>query len=110
MVRVAVLRIAIVVSLVNVAACTKPSQPLSALSAQDLVLLSRDGCVNTDTMRDNVEDALRILGLPADYNVVNQASLPATDARRGYPTPTLLYANRDVFGMPEPRPPYPQPS
>jgi hypothetical protein len=107
------LRIAIVFSLVIVTACAKPSQPrpsLAARSMRDLVLLSRDGCVNTATMRDNVEDVLRTMGLPADYKVVDQASLLATDARRGYPTPTLLYANRDVFGLAEPRPPYPEPS
>jgi hypothetical protein len=42
--------------------------------------------------------------------VIDLASLPATDPRRAYPTPTLLYAKRDIFGMPEPQPPYPDPT
>jgi hypothetical protein len=50
------------------------------------------------------------MGLAPDYRVIGVASLPGTDSRRGYPTPTLLYANRDVFGMPEPRPPLPTPT
>jgi len=36
--------------------------------------------------------------------------LPADDIRRGYPTPTLLFANRDVFGLAVPTPPLPQPT
>jgi hypothetical protein len=33
-----------------------------------------------------------------------------TDPRTGYPTPTVLYKNRDLFGMPPPTPPFPEPS
>jgi hypothetical protein len=52
---------------------------------------------------------LRPWGL-RDYVVVDLDTLAKTDARSGYPTPTLLYRNRDVFGMPEPTPPVPEPS
>ena len=46
-------------------------------------------------------------GLVAGYDVVDQDTLPETDVRRGYPTPTLLYADRDIFGMSVPKPPLP---
>lgn len=75
-----------------------------------LVFLTRDGCINTVTMRENLDEALRSLGLPAEHQVINLASLPATDARGGYPTPTVLHAGKDVFGMEEPTAPYPPPT
>lgn len=77
---------------------------------KSLVFLTREGCANTAAMRANLDQALQALGLPRDYQVLDLASLPVTDVRRGYPTPTLLYANRDVFGMAEPRPPLPEPT
>ena len=76
----------------------------------DLVFVTRDGCVNTPDMLLNLDDALRALELPLDYQVVNLGTLPATDPRSGYPTPTVLYQNRDLFGMREPTPAFPEPS
>jgi len=76
----------------------------------DLIFITRDGCVNTPDMLLNLDDALRALALPLDYQVLNLGTLPATDPRSGYPTPTVLYQNRDLFGMPEPTPPFPEPS
>ena len=76
----------------------------------ELVFVTRDGCVNTPDMFNNLDDALRALGLPLDYQVVNLGKLPPTDPRIGYPTPTVLYRDRDLFGMPQPVPPYPEPS
>jgi hypothetical protein len=76
----------------------------------DLVFVTRDGCVNTPDMLNNLDDALRALGLGLDYPVVNLATLPPTDPRSGYPTPTVLVRNRGLFGMPEPTPPFPEPS
>ena len=76
----------------------------------DLVFITRDGCVNTPDMLLNLDDALRGLGLALDYEVIDLGKLPKTDARTGYPTPTVLYRNRDLFDMPAPVPPYPEPS
>jgi hypothetical protein len=76
----------------------------SITPAGELVFLTRDGCVNTATMRVRVDEALLLMGLTADYTVLNVATLPDDDARRGYPTPTLLYAKRDIFGLAAPRP------
>ncbi|HEU4693186.1 MAG TPA: hypothetical protein VFS23_32710 [Vicinamibacterales bacterium] len=75
-----------------------------------LVFLTRGGCVNTTVMRRNLDEALKALGLSAGYEVIDQDTLPETDARRGYPTPTLLYADRDLFGMSVPTRPLPDPT
>jgi hypothetical protein len=76
---------------------------------RELVLLS-GGCANTETMRANLDDALMKMGLAMNYQVVDAARLAPSDARIGYPTPTLLYRDRDLFGLPVPTPPFPQPS
>lgn len=76
----------------------------------ELVFLTREGCVHTPDMRNNLDEALRALGLTLDYKVIDLASLPESDARRGYPTPSVLVRGRDVYGMPEPTPPFPRPS
>ena len=75
-----------------------------------IAFLTREGCADSDTMRRNLNEALSALGARTDYQVLNTATLPATDVRRGYPTPTVLYSNRDLFGMPEPQPPIPGPT
>lgn len=74
------------------------------------MFLTREGCSNTGAMRARLDEALSRIGLAPDYQVFDVQSLPDTDLRRGYPTPTLLYRNRDVFGMPEPQPPLPAPT
>ena len=76
----------------------------------DLVFLTRDGCVNTLDMVNNLDDALKALGLPSDYQFINIGKLPATDVQTGYPTPTVLWKGTDIFGMPMPKPPYDVPS
>ena len=76
----------------------------------ELTFITRDECVNSPDMFNNVDDALRGLGLALDYQVVNLGKLPKTDSRTGYPTPTVLFRGHDLFGMPEPSPPYPEPS
>jgi len=76
----------------------------------ELVFLTRDGCVNTPDMVNNLDDALKALGWPTDYQYINIGKLPTKDARTGYPTPTLLWKGRDIFRMPVPKPPFPEPS
>jgi hypothetical protein len=61
-------------------------------------------------MRRNLDEALKTLGFAASYEVVDQDTLPESDVRRGYPTPTLLYADRDIFGMSVPKAPLPDPT
>src|SRR5436309_12927175 len=76
----------------------------------DLVFITRDGCVNTLDMLLNLDDALRGLGLPLDYEVVDLGKLPKSDPRTGYSTPTVLYLARATFYMAPPLPPYPAPN
>ena len=79
-------------------------------SMKDLMFLTRDDCVNTPDMMFNLDDALKALGWANDYQFINIGRLPGRDVRTGYPTPTLLYKGKDVFGMPVPKPPYDVPS
>ena len=95
-----------------VAACSRPpqSKPADKPSVKNLVFLTREGCVNTATMRANLEEALKALGLPNDYQFINADTLAPSDARGGYGTPTVLYDGRDLFDMPEPPVPHPAPT
>jgi hypothetical protein len=79
-------------------------------SMKDLTFLTRDGCVNTPDMVNNVDDALKALGLKNDYQYIDIGKLPKTDVRTGYPTPTVLWKGKDLFGMAQPKPPYDVPS
>jgi hypothetical protein len=95
-------------------ACTtqqtaRQASPADA-SASTLVFLTRSGCVNADAMRERLDDALNSMSSTLKYAVVDLETLAETDARRGYPTPTILYENKDVFGLPEPEPPFPEPN
>jgi hypothetical protein len=79
-------------------------------SMKNLVFLTRSGCVNTVTMRANLDDALKTLALPNDYQFIDADTLKETDPRGGYGTPTVLYAGRDLFEMDEPGVPHPAPT
>ena len=76
----------------------------------ELVFLTRQGCVNTVTMRNNLDDALKALGLPTEYQFIDADTLAPSDRRGGYGTPTVLYEGRDLFGMSEPPIPHPPPT
>ena len=76
-----------------------------------MVFLTRDGCIQTDQMRTSLDAALaKMGGRGTAYQVIDLAALPDDDPRRGYPTPTILVRNRDLFGMPTPAPPLPEPT
>jgi hypothetical protein len=72
--------------------------------------LTRSGCVQTKMMKVRTDAAIKALGLPNPYAVVDLDTLTADDIRKGYPTPTLLVGGVDVFGMPQPTPPFPEPT
>ena len=76
-----------------------------------MVLLTREGCTQTEQMRISLDKALaKMDDKRLAYREVDLASLEADDPRRGFPTPTVLYQNRDLFGMPTPAPPFPEPT
>ena len=82
----------------------------TAPTMKDLTFLTRDGCVNTPDMVNNLDDALKALKLPTDYQYIDIGKLPKDDPRTGYPTPTILWKGKDIFGMSAPKPPYNVPS
>lgn len=73
--------------------------------ATTIELLGFPTCPNTPAMRDNLRAALRSVGGGLTFQDVNQESLPASDLRRGWPTPTVLVDGRDLFGMAPPSAP-----
>jgi len=80
-----------------------------SLRSADLLFLTRNGCVNTPKMRANLNEALQELNESLDYTVLDLGALGDSDERRGYPTPSVLYGRRDLFGMHVPQPPFPEP-
>ena len=75
-----------------------------------VVFLTRSGCVQTKLMRVRLDAAIEAIGKPIPYTVVDLDTLPSDDNRRGYPTPTILVGGVDLFGMPAPTPPLPEPT
>jgi len=100
-------RASLLVLLLALGGCGRTVEPPDMAS---LVFLTREDCVNTARMRAGLDDALRAMQLPTDYQVIDLATLAATDARTGYATPTVLYRGRDLFGLPVPVPPYDTPT
>ena len=76
----------------------------------ELVLLTRDGCVQADTMRERLDAALVKAGWRETYQVIDVATLRYGDLRSGYPTPTVLYRERDLVPMETPPPSFPDPT
>ncbi len=100
-------------ALLSVLAACSPSpqsKPVDRSSVNNLVFLTREGCVNTATMRANLDEALKALALPNDYQFIDADTLASSDPRGGYGTPTVLYNGRDLFGMSEPSVPHPPPT
>lgn len=89
--------------------CRRVSEPPCWSVSPLLVFLTRDGGVNTTTIRARLDEALRAADLSRDYAVIDAGTLPDSDPRGGYGTPTVLYKNRDLFGRPEPPVPHDAP-
>jgi hypothetical protein len=94
--------------LVLTLALTIVAKPASV--KDDLTFLTRNGCVNTPDMVNNLDDVLKALGWQNDYQCIDIGQLTSKDPRTGYPTPTVLYKGKDTFGMAVPAPPFPEPS
>ena len=75
-----------------------------------LEFLTRDGCKNTSVMLENLREAIADGKIPADVTVIHQSTLHQDDPRVGYPTPTILLNGKDIFDLPVPTPPFPEPS
>ena len=90
---------------VLLAGCAKTPSTIKPIE-----FLTRGGCVLTDPMRVRFDEAIKASAQPITYEVVDIDTLPATDVRKGYPTPTVLVGGVDLFGMAQPAPPYPEPT
>lgn len=75
-----------------------------------LTLLTCSQCSAGAELRRRLHQALRQLGLKPVFSIVDVASLPRTDPRIGYPAPTVMWRERDLFGIPEVPAPYPPPT
>jgi hypothetical protein len=73
-----------------------PLMPVERFSERNLVFLTRDGCVNTARMRSSLDQALKSLALPTNYEVIDADKLERSDRRRGYGT-RLRYFTRVVI-------------
>ena len=87
-----------------------PVCSVERFSVRDLIFLTRDGCINTSRMRSNLDQALKSLALPTNYEFIDADKLKPSDLRRGYGTPTVLYKDRDLFGKTAPSAPPSAPS
>ena len=92
-----------------VIACS-PAPEMEKPSVEQLLFLTRDGCVNTVTMRANLDAALKVMGLSSRYQFIDADTLAPSDPRGGYGTPTVLHNGRDLFDMPEPPVAHPPPT
>lgn len=70
--------------------------------AMNIELLGFPGCPNTPVLRENLRAALKSVDGELSFHDVNQETLPDTDIRRGWPTPTILVNGADLFGMAAP--------
>ncbi|MFN6965066.1 MAG: hypothetical protein ACK4S4_15060 [Pyrinomonadaceae bacterium] len=75
-----------------------------------LQFLTRDGCRNTPLMLANLKAAIAARSGAMPLTIVRQEDLSPDDPRTGYPTPTILLGGRDIFGLAEPRPLFPEPA
>ncbi|MBY0493910.1 MAG: hypothetical protein K2Y23_06815 [Cyanobacteria bacterium] len=98
------------VSMVTACSRARQPQPIERASVEPLVFLTREGCVNTVTMRANFDAALKALGWSNPYQFIDADMLAPSDPRGGYGTPTVLLNGRDLFDMPEPPVPHPPPT
>lgn len=70
--------------------------------AVHIELLGFPGCPNTPILREHLSAAIASIGHGLTFHEVNQSDLAESDARRGWPTPTILVNGEDLFGMPAP--------
>lgn len=85
---------------------TGSAQTAPVIAAQPKIeLLGFPDCPNTPAMRANLTAALSSISKGWTFADTNQETLLESDIRRGYPTPTILVNDRDLFGLPVPTAP-----
>jgi hypothetical protein len=89
----------------EVASVTTPRGGRSFL-CESLALVAPLHCMYAPEMILNLNEALHVLDWPTDYQFIDTDRLPPMDPMRGYPSPTLLWRGTEIFGLPEPTPPF----
>lgn len=89
----------------SLSAChSNPHAHESGRTVMQIEVLGFSDCPNTPEFLRRVRLAsAQLSGSRLLY--VDQESLPESDVRRGYPTPTALVNGRDLFGLPVPTTP-----
>jgi hypothetical protein len=103
-------RVVLAISILSASCTPRTTEIPETRPVSNLVFLTREGCVQTAVMRASLDDALRALGRPTTYQVIDAGTLPDSDARGGYGTPTVLLNGVDLFDMPVPPLPHPPPT
>lgn len=92
----------------------EPDSPISGTPKTEtrvrLEFLTREGCKNTGLVLERLKQAISDGKVSAEYTMIDQGTLAPGDPRTGYPTPTILLKGKDIFGLPVPTPPFPEPS
>lgn len=82
-----------------------PSANATTITGPKIELLGFPDCPNTPALRANLKAALASVGKGWTFTDTDQEKLPEGDIRRGYPTPTVLVNDRDLYGLPVPTAP-----
>lgn len=95
---------------ITLASCAGGGRPVTEdrpmTTAQPRIeLLGFPDCPNTPELRANLTAALASIGKGWTFKDTDQEKLPEGDIRRGYPTPTVLVNDRDLYGLPVPTAP-----
>ena len=89
----------------EVASVTTPRGGRSFVN-ESLEFVAPLDCPYAPPLMLNLNEALRVLDWPTDYQFIDTDFLSATDPMRGYPSPTFLWKGTEIFGIPEPTPPF----
>jgi hypothetical protein len=73
---------------------------------ESLAFVAPLDCMYAPALILNLNDALHVLDWPTDYQFIDTDCLSPLDSMRGYPSPTLLWKGIEIFGLPEPTPPF----
>jgi len=66
-------------------------------AADRISLLFFEGCPHADAARNGLRDALRLLGLPEQWEELDLASPQCPEHLHGFPSPTILIDGADLF-------------
>ena len=97
-------------AVVNVVGCatSQPDQPAVGVRSvtggtMEVQLLYFSGCPMSPTMRENLREALVMLGREPVFEEIDLEALPQGDPLLRFASPTVLVRGRDLMGQPPAR-------